>query len=248
MSTTTPPADDVRGATKRAFIAGATGFTGRALARQPTEGSGVTLSLQVRPGSRSRDKLGDDDRTVEVDLDDPVALAEAVKGMDAVVQLIGTVRANFDEATSYESVDYGTTVALVDACRRAGVEHFVLLSSVGAGLGLGSYLAWKKKTEAAVTQSGLGYTILRPSYLAGDEVMTDRRPARYTSAFLGGMSDSPVGFPFAAIRPINIQVLAQIILEVIRRGPKHGVLMGHGLFQVARALGLHAQGTIDQLS
>ena len=248
MSTTTPPAGDPDGPDRKAFIAGATGFTGRALARQATDGSGVSLSLQVRPGSASREQLGDDDRIVDVAIDDADALTSALEGMDAVVQLIGTVRAKFDERTSYESVDYGTTVALLDASRRAGVEHFVLLSSVGAGMGVGSYLSWKKKTERAVTDSGLGYTILRPSYLAGDDVMTERRAARYTSAFLGGMSDSPVGYPFAAVRPINIQVLAQIILEVIRRGPSDRVLMGHGLFQIARKLGLHAQSAISQLS
>jgi nucleoside-diphosphate-sugar epimerase len=243
MSTSTPPVGP-----KRAFIAGATGFTGRALALQPTDGAGVQLALQVRPGSSSIAKLEGDDRIVEVALDDEAALAAALEGMDAVVQLIGTVRANFNEQTSYESVDYGTTVKLVGAARRAGVEHFVLLSSVGAGMGLGSYLSWKKKTERAVTESGLGYTILRPSYLAGDEVMTERRAARYTSAFLGGMSDSPVGYPFAAIRPINIQVLAQIILEVIRQGPRNRVLMGQGLFQIARRLGLHAPSVVSQLS
>lgn len=248
MSSSTPPSDVPPGPDKRAFIAGATGFTGRALAKQPTEGAGVQLALQVRPGSSSLAKLDGDDRVVQVATSDGQALADSMDGMDAVVQLIGTVRANFNDETSYESVDYGTTIALLDAARRAGVEHFVLLSSVGAGLGFGEYLRWKKKTERAVTSSGLGYTILRPSYLAGDDEMTERKPARYTSAFLGGMSDSPVGYPFAAIRPINIQVLAQVILEVIRQGPRNKVLMGHGLFQIARRLGLHAQSVVSQLS
>lgn len=250
-TTTTPeppdsPHDAPAGTPKRAFVAGATGFTGRALAHQPVVND-VALTLQVRPGSSSRQKLGDDDRVAEVALDDRVALVAALEGVDAVVQLIGTVRARFDATTSYESVDYGTTVALVEAAKRAGVEHFVLLSSVGAGMGLGSYLAWKKKTEQLVRDSGLGFTILRPSYLAGDDEMTERRAARYTSAFLSGMGDTPFGHPFAAVRPINIQVLAQIILEVVRRGPAGRVLMGHGLFDVARKLGLMAGSNISQL-
>ena len=246
MSTTTTTSQASE-ASKRAFVAGATGFTGRALAHQPVVPE-VSLTLQVRPGSSSRAKLGDDPRIAEVDLGDREALVAALQGQHAVVQLIGTVRAKFDEATSYESVDYGTTVALLQAAQRAGVEHFVLLSSVGAGMGLGSYLAWKKKTEQAVRQSGLGFTLLRPSYLAGDDEMTERRAARYTSAFLSGMGDTPFGHPFAAVRPINIQVLAQIILEVVRRGPSNKVLMGHGLFDVARQLGLMAGSNLSQLS
>lgn len=227
-----PPAS-----THTAFVAGATGFTGRALARQDAGRFGADLRLQVRPGSSSRAALADDPRVVEVGLDDPAALEGAIEGCDTVVQLVGTVRARFDEKTSYESVDYGTTVALLAAARRCRVDHFVLLSSVGAGTGAGSYLQWKKKTEQAVKDSGLGYTILRPSYLAGDEVMTERRPATFSSAFLGGMADTPFGAPFANLRPINIQVLARIILEVVRRGPRDRVLVGNGLFRIARELG-----------
>lgn len=240
-----------------AFVAGATGFTGRAMARQDRNDLGVELRLQVRPGrsgrsNSSRHSLGHDDRICEVPLE-AEALQAAMKGCDAVVQLIGTVRARFDKDNSYESVDYGTTITLLDAAARAGVSHFVLLSSVGAGMGFGSYLAIKKKTEAAVKDwaahgEGRGYTILRPSVLAGDEAMEGRPQLTLTSAFLGGMSDTPFGYPFAAIRPINIQVLARIICEVVRRGPQNRVLLGQGLFRVARELGLAPASTLDHLS
>jgi uncharacterized protein YbjT (DUF2867 family) len=222
---------------KKAFIAGATGFTGRALALQDARRFGVDVTLQVRDRARAASLLGEDPRMKEVALDDKSALTDALTGMDAVVQLIGTVRAKFDAKTSYETVDYGTTVALVDAARRARVPHFVLLSSIGAGTGLGAYLSWKKRTENAVINSGIPYTILRPSYLAGDDVMTDRAPATAFSAFLGGMADNPVGAPFALIRPIAIQGLARVILDVVRAGPpKSGgvILRGAGLFDRLR--------------
>lgn len=224
---------------KRAFVAGATGFTGRALARQDAASFGVELALHVRDRARGAAVLGEGHRFVEGSLDDAPALTTALTGMDAVVQLIGTVRAKFDEKTSYESVDYGTTVALVDAARRARVPHFVLLSSIGAGTGLGAYLAWKKRTESVVVNSGIPCTILRPSYLAGDDVMTDRAPATALSALLGGMSDNPLGAPFALIRPIPIQGLARVILDVVRAGPPADgveILRGEGLFSRLRAL------------
>jgi uncharacterized protein YbjT (DUF2867 family) len=224
---------------KKAFVAGATGFTGRALALQDASRFGVDVTLQVRDRARAASILGSDPRLLEIALDDAVALTEALTGQDAVVQLIGTVRAKFDAKTSYESVDYGTTVALVDAARRARVPHVVLLSSIGAGTGLGAYLSWKKRTEHVVINSGIPYTILRPSYLAGDDVMTDRAPATALSAFLGGMSDNPLGAPFALVRPISIQGLARIILDVVRTGPpKNGgvILRGTGLFDRLREI------------
>lgn len=215
-----------------AFVAGATGFTGGALAAQDTSPYGVELRLQVRPGSKSRAALGDDPRVVEVALDDAPALVSAMRGARAVVQLIGTVRARFDEATSYETVDYGTTLSLLAAAKECDVEHFVLLSSVGASTGLGPYLAWKKKTEDAVRESGLGYTVLRPSYLAGDARFTERRAVPNMSAFMNGLSDTPLGSPFALLRPINIQTLARAILACIERGPSNSAVGGNELFKL----------------
>ena len=226
---------------KRAFIAGATGFTGQALAHQPRGTSGVALTLQVRPGSSSRSVLGDDDRVREVGIDDADALTEAVRGHDAVVQLIGTVRAKFDATTSYETVDYGTTVALLSAAARARVPHFVLLSSVGAGVGAGSYLSWKKKTERVVIDHALPASILRPSILCGDDELTARPAYESLQALFTGLSDTPLGTPFYFLRPINIQLLARLILDVVAQGPPASgtrIVEGPQLFSRARALGL----------
>ena len=220
------------------FVAGATGFTGRALARQGTDAYGVDLRLQVRPRSRSIHLLEDDPRIVEVDIGDPSSLDKELATCQAVVQLIGTVRARFDAETNYESVDYGTTVKLLEASKSQGIRHFILLSSVGAGFGIGSYLAWKKRTENAVRDSGVPYTILRPSYLAGDQIMRDRRALSNVSAFIGGLADSPLGTPFAAWRPINIQLLARLILHALKQGPGNRTLNGVELFPLARSLGL----------
>ncbi len=226
-----------------AFIAGASGFTGRALAAQDPREHHIDLTLQVRPGSAQRTKLGPDARVVELDVKDPVALEAAVEGQDAVVQLIGTMRHRFAETGDYEAVDFDTTRALVDAARRKHVGHFVLLSSVGAGLGLGSYLAWKKKTEGLVTGSGLPYTILRPSVLAGDAAFDERPKLSNTQAFMNGLSDTPLGAPFATLRPMPIQLLARIILALIAGGPLGRVLVGRSLFLYARQQGLLSPAT-----
>ena len=219
---------------KRAFVAGATGFTGRALAHQDIGEHGVDCVLQVRPRSKQRKKLGNDSRIVDVGLSEHTALVDHMSGCDAVMQLIGTVRARFSEAGTYEEVDYNTTLQLLDAAKRAEVAHFILLSSVGAGVGVGSYLAWKKKTEQAVIASGLPYTLVRPGYLAGDETFTERKPVVNTQAFMNGLSDTPVGAAFATLRPINIQLLARVLLRLVRTGPTGGVLTGRGLFRFAR--------------
>ncbi|HEX8951984.1 MAG TPA: NAD-dependent epimerase/dehydratase family protein, partial [Polyangia bacterium] len=80
-----------------AFVAGATGYTGRALmelfASEKTD-------WKPRPHARSAGKL---DGAVVCDPRDVKALTDGMRGCDAVVQLIGTVRANFAEG-DYEDI------------------------------------------------------------------------------------------------------------------------------------------------
>lgn len=223
------------------FIAGATGFTGRAIAHQDVSEHGVDVRLQVRPGSPRADKLASDPRICEVSWADPEGLEQCMKGANAVMQLIGTVRAQFDAQTNYETIDYQSTVQLLQAAKRSGVQHFILLSSMGAQTGWGSYLSWKKKTEELVRASGIPFTIVRPSYLAGDAEFTDRMRLEATSAFLRGLSDTfMVGGLAADVRPIPIQILARVMLHLVHAGPQKRALSGRHLWQIAREQKLYA--------
>ena len=105
-----------------------TGAVGMALLPL-ADGRQVDLVAQVRP--KSAGKLGA--RAVAaVELGDP-KLADVLKGRTTVVQLIGTMRKRFASGDTYESSDIGTTRQLVDAAKACGtVDHFILLSSVGA--------------------------------------------------------------------------------------------------------------------
>lgn len=180
-----------------AFVAGATGYTGRALmelfAREKTE-------WQPRPHARSAGKL---DGAVVCDPRDVAALAAGMRGCDAVVQLIGTVKARFAEG-DYEAIDYGTTVALGEAARSAGVPRLLLLSSVGAGSPRGTYLAVKRKTEAWVEKSGLEYTIVRPSFIVGQ--------GRRAAQALGVLA-----YPIPSLRAIEVHQLALVFLRALER-------------------------------
>ncbi|HWE28687.1 MAG TPA: NAD(P)H-binding protein [Polyangia bacterium] len=182
-----------------AFIAGATGYTGRALmevfARDKSE-------WKPRPHARSAGKLAAED-TVVCDPRDVTALTDGMRGCDAVVQLIGTVKARFAEG-DYDAIDYGTTVALGEAAKAAGVPRLLLLSSVGAGTARGKYLAVKRKTEEWVERSGLEYTIVRPSMIAGE----GRRAAQVLGALM---------YPIPSLRGIEVHELARVFLRALER-------------------------------
>lgn len=208
------------GETRRVVVAGATGAVGRTVLSMEA-GSGLELIPLVRP--RSATSLNHP-RAVALELDSP-ELARSLQGAAAVMQLIGTMRKRFASGDTYETSDIGTTRSLVAAAKQAGVKHFILLSSVGAGSPTGAYLKAKAEAERLVRESGLGYTLVRPS------AFEDREGVR-----LPGMKAVTRLFGWSRYEPITLAELASALIKVAREGgPLNAVLEGDSLWaQVTR--------------
>lgn len=149
---------------KKVFFAGASSFTGKAVLAVETD---IEWVCPLRRGSPRAKELTDDPRAVVVDFQDTASVTKAMAGCRAILSTIGTTRAQFAKGVSYETVDYGINMRLLEAAATNGIEHFVLMSSLGAGHPMGPYLSWKARVEKAVIDSQIPYTIVRPSYLVG---------------------------------------------------------------------------------
>lgn len=210
----------------RVFLAGATGFTGQALLNYPDAAS-QEFAIHLRPDSPSVEKYKSDPRATIASFDDLPTLAKAMSGCNAILSAIGTVQARFAPGVSYETVDYATTVALLKAGKSSGIEHFVLMSSIGAGKPVGAYMKWKRKAELAVIDSGMAYTIVRPSYLVGQ----GRRSIPLAEPAMNG-----VGKLFARgfmddWRPIPIEVVVWNYIRILRdRAHQNEILSGRHLW------------------
>lgn len=165
-----------------AFIAGATGYTGRHLTeRLPREG--VRTIAHVRPDSPAlgawRARFEAAGAAVDVSpWDDEMARTMARLRPEYVFALLGTTRSRAarDEratgrAAGYEAVDYGLTKLLLKAVRTAGVRpRFVYLSCIGARATSPSpYLAVRGRFEDELKDSGLPYLILQPLFISGSD-------------------------------------------------------------------------------
>jgi uncharacterized protein YbjT (DUF2867 family) len=99
-------------------------------------------------------------------------LAAAVAGADAVVFAAGAGPGSGAERKW--TVDYGGAVKLIAAARAAGVDRYVLVSSIGADPDapgddvFSVYLRAKGRADAELQASGLAYTIVRPGALTDD--------------------------------------------------------------------------------
>ena len=218
----------------RLFVAGATGATGSVFV--PLAEKEHDLVLHVRPQSRDRSPLGRDPRAAILDLSDADALTKAVVGCDAMLSFVGTMKKRFAAGDTYESSDVGSTTALVNAAKAAKVPRFLLLSSYGAG-GSGAYLKMKERCEHIVRDSGLRWTVFRPSMLVspkdGPEGTHGKRPNIAGAGYVFGAIKA-IGFRGWAddVRPIPLEVLCRAFLAVLREPRDGEVLTGRELWKL----------------
>jgi uncharacterized protein YbjT (DUF2867 family) len=153
------------------LLTGATGSVGRALLRRLTA-SGEPVRCLVRDPRG----LGSDRVRVQIalgDLADPPSFRNAMRGVKTVVHLAAAIRDQ--PAGSIEELNGIATWRMVRAAERAGVEHFVFMSSLGAARhDRTRFLRGKALAESAVLASDVRHTVFAPSmiYAPGDMFMT----------------------------------------------------------------------------
>jgi divinyl chlorophyllide a 8-vinyl-reductase len=155
---------------KRVCLLGGTGTIGRATAaalvrcghevicfvrpRVADAGSGPqAVSSQVQEGAAVR----------IVDISDPGSLMRdgfADVSFDVIVSCMASRTGSPRDAWA---VDYQAHVNVLDAAKRAGIEHFVLLSAICVQKPLLEFQHAKLAFEAMLKASGLRYSIVRPT-------------------------------------------------------------------------------------
>jgi NADH dehydrogenase len=152
------------------LVTGATGFVGREIVRQ-LHAEGRHLRLLVRdPESESvHEAVSSYGAEIHVgNVLDPASLEGAVRGMHAVIHLIGIIR-EFRESI-FASVHTTGTENLIAAAQQAGVGRFIHMSALGTRQdAVSRYHQSKWAAEEVVRQSDIDYTIFRPSLIYGPD-------------------------------------------------------------------------------
>ncbi len=154
----------------KVVVAGGHGQVGRRLLALLVRRGHVATGLVRNPGQRAAlEALGAQVTVADVERDD---LTDAVRGADAVVFAAGAGPGSGPERK--RTVDLGGAVRLLAAARVAGVDRYVMVSSMGADRppedddGMGPYLRAKAEADAAVIASDRSWTIVRPGRLTDD--------------------------------------------------------------------------------
>ncbi len=150
------------------LVTGASGFVGRHLVSRLIN-EGHQVKGLVRRGSKKAAPLRElGAEVVNGDVTDADAIEKAARGCDAVFSLVGLLYE--PKGYTFEAVHYGGVKNIISACRKAGIKRVIHISALGVGPHSKSeYHRTKGMAEEALIQSGLDYTIFRPSVIFGKD-------------------------------------------------------------------------------
>jgi uncharacterized protein YbjT (DUF2867 family) len=194
------------------LLTGATGTVGSALLRRLTA-AGTPVRCLVRNPKR----LGPERVRVQIalgDLADPGSFRNALRGVDTVVHLAGSIR---DQPRgSIEELNAMATLRLARAAERAGARRFVFAAAMGASLQSPTrFMRAKALARQAVEASELETTVFSPSivYTPGDPWLT----------LLERFSHLPVvpvsGSARSLYQPVWAEDMADCIVAALERDP-----------------------------
>ncbi|HEX4951287.1 MAG TPA: SDR family oxidoreductase [Blastocatellia bacterium] len=146
------------------LVVGATGFLGSDICRLLVQ-QGQPVRALVRTTSDPAKKAALQSLGIELvtgDLKDPASLAAACQGVSAVITT-ASVTISRQPDDSIQAVDLDGQLHLLEAAKAAQVGQFIYIS-YSANIDVDCPLKTAKRTvEQAVQESGMTYTILRPS-------------------------------------------------------------------------------------
>lgn len=199
----------------RIAVTGANGSVGKNLLAHASDSADVDVIAVVRSERAAAAlpaRTGVEVRVVSGD--DVDALTRTIAGASSLVHLSGILIES--RTASYAQANVAATETAVEACRRAGIPHIVLISALGADARASNrYRRSKGEGERVVERSGLDATIIRTPILLGPETAGAAGIVRSVTSgkvrLLGGGR--------YMMRPLDIDDLSEAILSACRRHP-----------------------------
>ena len=201
---------------------GGSGFIGsqavRALARRGwrirVAVRNPVLAIEIQP-------LGDPGQIqfMRCDITNPADVAQAVRGADAVVNLVGVLH-DAGGKRGFDAVHTEAAKTIAEAAKAAGVERLVQISAIGADAASPSaYGRTKAQAEAAVRDVYPDAVILRPSLVfgAGDSFLN-----RFAAMATMAPALPLIGGGETRFQPVYVGDVAEAIARGVTRADAAG--------------------------
>ena len=159
---------------KNVLVIGGSGFLGQAVCNQLAK-AGYRITVPTRRYDKAKHLLTlPTCQIIEANIHDRATLGRLVSGQDIVVNLLGVLHSKpgkpYGQNFRVNHVEFPK--ALCTAMSKHGAKRIVHISALGVGVqnpAPSMYLRSKTDGEAVIKDSGLAWTILRPSVVFGRE-------------------------------------------------------------------------------
>ncbi len=161
-------ADTFEGLRKRVFVLGATGTIGRATVRALlNQGHEVVCFVRQRAGdalfAEQTAKLFDGASIRYGDVSNPASLIYQGFKSEQFDVLVSCLASRTGAPKDAWAIDHQAQMNALEAAKRAGVSHFVLLSAICVQKPVLAFQYAKLAFEKALMESGMTYSIVRPT-------------------------------------------------------------------------------------
>ena len=200
----------------KVVVIGGTGFIGSHLVQRLME-EGVTVTLPTRRAiNASHLVMLPRVEVIEADIHDDATLARLVKGVDAVINLVGVLHSRRGDpyGPEFKRAHVDLPRRIVDACARAGVPRYLHMSALGAAIDGPSMYQRSKAAgeEAARAHPEVAATIFRPSVVfgPGDNFMN------MFAKLQGKLPFMPLASADADFQPVYVGDVAEAFVHALR--------------------------------
>ena len=207
----------------RIAVFGGTGFVGRHLVARLAR-DGHALRVVTRAPARHRElKVLPGVELRQADVFNDGALAQAVAGCDAVINLVGILNEGRGAARSFDQVHMQLPARIARVARRFDVRRFMHMSALGVHAEAPSrYLRSKAAGELAVRNvlgDAVDCAFLRPSVIFGAD-------DSFINCFAGLLALAPGFVPLAAadaqFAPVHVRDVVEAFARVLGGPPARG--------------------------
>lgn len=189
------------------LVAGCNGHVGREIIKKAAAKKIKARCFDVTPCTTT----GLDTALLEVmtgDITSFEAVRQAVQGVDTVFFVIGRRRGT--KNLTHEMVEHGGIKNVITAGKQAGVKHIMYISALGVGKDVpATSLAAKWNAEQSLIQSGIAYTIFRPSGYFADFAEEFAPKIRQTGSF------TIIGRGTCLVQPLDPADLAEAFIQCL---------------------------------
>jgi uncharacterized protein YbjT (DUF2867 family) len=216
---------------KQVLVTGATGRTGLLVLKKLRQHSGFQAIGFAKSPSKVQELFGSTAGFFMGDIREQSSLEPALKGCSALVILTSATpkmkapplpgerpQFEYEPDAMPENVDYYGQKNQIDAAKKAGVEHIVLVGSMGGTnpnhplnqMGNGKILIWKREAEQYLIDSGIDYTIIRAGGLLDLEGGLRELLVGKNDTLLSNPPDGiPTSIPRADVAEVVVQALQE---------------------------------------